>query len=146
MRSRKFDAFEISIMKERRSKQEFAVVAPSKLSDADAADVERKIRAYLDFHLAIKPNNAVILFQIQALAETGSPLFTLPGGQKLYHIPVSLYGDLENIVARSVFIVSHSLLGGIIDASGAYRVDASMLDEVHQSEGLTIIGLHGVKT
>lgn len=150
MRDIKLDKFEICVIKERRSKLEFALVAPASLSDVTPEgmsrkqqEIARKIVAYIDFNLAIKPNNGVVLFQIHALAETGSPLFTLQGGQKLYHIPLSLYPELDEIVEESIFIVPLDLLTRIVEKGNMYKSIYECLTEEHNQNGLTVISIYG---
>ena len=142
MRPDTLDGFEIAIYHAERSKLKFAAVAPSTLSEVNETDLHYKIKAYREFHLAIKPDNSVALFEINEFAETGSPVLSLDGkGKKLYHIPLSLYPRLDEIIKEELFIVSDSLLKQIIENGNTHESIYVALTKEHKENGLTVLGL-----
>lgn len=143
------DSFDISLYKSELHRLDFAIVYPESITEETDVDTikarnafaNNRIKQFIDFHIAIKPNVAVVLFSISQFALPGSPVFNLDNtGKALYHIPKKLYRYLEDMVVESPFLVSNSLLIHIIEQQKLHKSVFASLDTFHQENGLIVLG------
>ena len=142
MREERIQQLQISILATERAKLKFGIIAIGQLGEIPQSDVDRKVRAYIQFHIAIAPDVPVIMFEINGYADTGSPVFSNEACT-LFHLPPYLYPRLDEIVADKAFLVSEELLKEIINNRQAYNSIFEILAKKHQETGLVAIGIPG---
>jgi len=143
MKNDRISRFDMAVCASERHKTEFAVIAPAEMKDEDPTDITLKINAFIDFHLAIKPNVPVVLFDINNIDEAGTPVYNIDlDGGALYHLPESTYPYLDEFVKDTPFLVSKELLTNVLENN---KVNASIFDaltDVRAQHGLVVLGMH----
>ena len=133
-------ALNITCYTEKAHKLEFAAIMDGETTEAD---LQSAINAYIDFHLAIRPNVNVIIFFIDAYTPTGTRLYkkrdTTP---ELYHIPPSRYDEIGDHVIPNLFVVSTSLLVKCIETKQLTRNIFEWIEEHQKEHGLIVLGIH----
>ena len=143
MRQDKISQFQIQICNSALHKLDFALVyPPNQLVSPTTNDI--LTTAFISYHLAIKPNVPVVLFQLASLHDVGTKVY---GGNvncpEIYHLPPRLYPELEDVVAEGVFCVSQSYLEQVIRSKCLNKSIFSGLDGVRQELGLNVLGVNG---
>lgn len=139
MRKDRISQFQISVCKSELHELEFALVFPPDTNDPIDTQ-EQLCDAFIKYHLAIKPNCPVVLFQLETLLNVGSPLYqgTCP---TIYHLPPSCYDSIEGFIHEGVFCVSQSYLIHVIEAGKLNHSLFSLLEPTRQELGLNVLGI-----
>ena len=138
MRADKIERFSVEICKSTLHQQVFGLVYPP-VYDEGIAD--RMTDAYIQYHLAIKPNVPVVLFSLESLVGVGSRVF-VNENDTIYHLPPRMYSNLEDVVAEDIFIVSESYLSHVIKSGRLHKSIFASLHEARQSDGLNVLGIY----
>ena len=145
----RIDSFDVSLYKSALHDLEFAVIYPNSIANETDNNViekrnlfvESRIKQFIDFHIAIRPRVATVLFSISEHANVGSPVFNLADKEnKLYNIPKSMYPYLEEIVVESPFVVSNTLLTHVIENKQIHKSVFTSLPDYYQENGLVVLG------
>lgn len=147
MRQDRITGFDVAFRKSEKHKIKFGIVYPDSIIDIEDAEIDElqvKIKAFLDFHIAIKPNDAsVILFDIDSRIDIGSPIWNIDlKGKRLYHLPERLYGNLDELVQETPFIASHNILIDIINNQKTFASIFNILPTIYTNRGLIALGLY----
>ena len=146
MRIDKISQFQITVCNSALHKLDFALVYPPNFQ-VSPTTTEMLTKAYINYHLAIKPNVPVALFQLESLDNAGSRVY---GGSKgcpeIYHLPPRIYNELEDIVAEGTFIVSETYLEMVIRAKCLNKSIFGLLHGTRQEIGLNVLGVYGGDT
>ncbi len=137
------DVFHINVCRSERYFVDFAIVSPEPVSMADP-ELQQFMEAFISFHLAIKPNVPVILFEIESLVGVGSRVF---GGNEgcqfpIYHLPPDAYNKLENIVQETYYCVAQTFLNHVIGCDRLNNSIFSDLAGIRQELGLVVLGVY----
>ena len=143
MRTDKISQFQIQICNSALHKLDFVLVyPPNQLVSPTTNDI--LTISYISYHLAIKPEVPVVLFQLVSLHDVGTKVY---GGSKgcpeIYHLPPRIYDNLEDVVGDDVFIVSENYLEMVIRAKCLNKSIFGLLHEARQEVGLNVLGIYG---
>ena len=141
MRENRITTFDIKICLAQRQNLKFCVVSPGDFGDGDSLDIAQKIGIFTAYHLAIRPEVPVILFELESLVNTGSPLYKHDERTRVYHLPPNLYPTLEENLKETEFLLSHTLLKNIIETDKVYSSILDCLSAVHETDGLNVLGV-----
>ena len=143
MRTDKISSFKIDVVQSSLHKLEFAYVYPPGTS-CDVATTEKLMNAYINYHLAIKPNVPIVLFQLaSSLHDIGSKVYGgSEGCPEIYHLPPRIYTELEDVVAEGMFCVSQTYLEHVIRTKCVNKSIFALLEPTRQELGLNVIGIH----
>lgn len=115
------------------------VFPPDHLSTPNTTDTLEN--AFYSYELAIKPKVPVVIFELSSLNNVGRKVYGgNPNCPPLYHIPPSIYDDIEDIVLESAFCVSEIYLEYVIKNRCLNRSIFSTLETARQNIGLNVIG------
>ena len=142
MRTDKISQFQIQICNSVLHKLDFALVyPPNQLVSPSTNDI--LITSYINYHLAIKPNVPVVLFQLASLHDIGSKVYGgSEGCPEIFHLPPRIYTELEDVVAEGMFCVSQTYLEHVIRAKCVNKSIFALLEPTRQELGLNVIGIH----
>jgi hypothetical protein len=147
MRTDKILQFQIQICNSVLHRLDFALVyPPNQLVSPTTNDILTV--SYVNYHLSIKPNVPVVIFQLESLHNVGTKIY---GGSEgcpdIFHLPPRIYNNgLEDVVAEGVFCVSQSYLEYVIRAKCLNKSIFSTLWQVRQELGLNVIGIENAHT
>jgi len=134
------NAFNIKCCRHQLRKLDFALVSENE--SIPAADYALAVNAYINFHLAIRPDVNLILFFIDADTPTGARLYaenkTTPA---IYHIPPKLYAEIDHYINPELFVVSTPLLTSAIEKGRLHRNICETLEAEHSENGLIVLGI-----
>lgn len=135
------NAFNIKCCRHRQRKLDFALVSENE--SIPAADYALAVNAYINFHLAIRPDVNVIIFLIEPDAPTGARLYaeneTTPA---IYHIPPKLYTEIDHYINPELFVVSTPLLADAIEKGRLHRTIFEALQAHHDEKGFIVLGIY----
>lgn len=137
-----FTAFEIKVCQVRRPTLKFCTISPDTLSQTYAEHLKEKERVFVNYHLAFRPNVPVVLFELDNIDITGSPVFKDVSGRPTYHLPPMLYDQLEDIIKESEFIISYELFKNLIDSDKVYDTILKCLADTYNEIGLNVLGTY----
>ena len=133
--------FDVTVAKCEIPPLKYCIVKPSIGYEDDRDRINRISEIFKNYHLAIKPNIPVILFELEDNADVGSILYRYVDGHELYHIPESKYKSLEDIVSNKPFWATHDILLHIIGNDNAFGSIFSFIPEYWMEQGLNVVGL-----
>jgi len=142
MKENRITTFDIKICLSQRHQLKFCVVSPNEFQHDAAFGIAQKIKIFTDYHLAIRPQVPVILFELETLANVGAPLYKRDPETNVYHLPPDLYPMLEESLKETEFLVSYTLLKKIIEADKVYTSILDTLETVYENDGLNVLGVH----
>ena len=149
MRTDKISSFRMEVCQSSLQKLEFAIVYPSRgiLNDLAGtqkiSDIKTILeRSYINYHLAIKPEVPVVLFQLVSLHDVGTKVYGgSEGCPEIYHLPPRIYDNLEDVVRDDAFIVSENYLEMVIRAKCLNKSIFGLLHKARQEVGLNVLGI-----
>ena len=143
MRPERILRFEIAFCTSQRHKTQCVVVPPNEIQEADPDDIALKIEAFINFHLAIKPNVPVILFDIEDISDVGTAVYQIDlDGWTLYHLPERSYPFLQEFITETPYLISKELVSYLIEADKVEESIFASLQQIRNEKGLVILGLH----
>jgi len=114
-------------------------------SPVPKSDKSILINSYCRLQLAHIFHGSVVLFFIESLRGVGSPLLNAElGFPKLHHIPPRCYSYLEDLVADRPFLINDEGLRKIRGLQGLSDSIFRVPDELHEKEGLVVLGIRNV--
>lgn len=140
MKENRIQSFDIKICLSQRQQLRFCVVRPTDQVPSET-DIDTKIGIFIDYHLAIRPQVPVILFELENLINVGAPLYKHQD-ITVYHVPPANYRTLEESIEATDFLVSHTLLKKIIEGDKIYASILDSLDTIYAEDGLNVLGFH----
>ena len=141
MKENRITAFDIKICLSQRQQLKFCVVSPNEFQHDAAAGLAAKIKIFTDYHLAIRPNVPVILFELETPANIGAPLYKPDEKTTVYHVPPDEYPTLEESLKETDFLISYTLLKKIIEADKVYTSLLDSLGAFYEENGLNVLGV-----
>lgn len=146
MKKDRISRFDIAICKSEKHDVQFGIIAPELMTDVDESDITIKTQALIDFHIAIKPNVPVVLFDIENTREVGSPIWNIDSETRLYHIPEESYPHLDEFVQETAFLVTQDILTKLFDKQKLFSSIFSALPIIREEQGLVVLGLYHENT
>lgn len=146
MKQDRIIGFETAFKKSVKHNIDFAIIAPNTLEEVQKSDIDLKSKAFIDFHIAIRPNTPVVLFDIENTIEAGSPVWNIDKDKKLYHLPESTYPYLDEFVLETAFLLTQNIVIHILNKSKVHSGIFGVLAEIRKETGLTVLGLYDENT
>ena len=125
----------------KQHKMEFALIF-DETYEPDAR-TEQATHAYIDFNLAIRPSENIIIFFIEPEAPTGAQVYAGDDiTPAIYHIPPKLYDEIDVYVCPAIFVVSIPMLVQCIERKQINKSVFDTLQDYHTTQGLIVLGIH----
>ena len=144
LESPQWESFTLHGYKSTQFGLKFGIVSdPSKMTDSilTRSLTEELVQLYCKFHFAHLIKNPIIIFPLQFTTCAASPLFNLaPNTPALYHIPAKNYVRLEEDVADTPFLLSHTAIELLEGIQGIFTSIYQNLEALHDEYGLIVLG------